>query len=166
MKALSPKYSILPVRPIVRPAVGCGAVHVWPGQCRGRLAKRESKYRFPSNTDGIAALILGPEAALIASRSVRCYWWVLEQAAAVTSPVSSMPWCLATEATPRQLRGRSCAEITRHAAGRDAHTAHTQSSLPAGQGHEKPPFLDGAGCNYMDMVSLLSQHSIPLCGGS
>ena len=85
---------------------------------------------------------------------------------AVTSPVSSMPWSLATEATPRQLRGRSCAEITRHAAGRDAHTAHTQSSLPAGQGHEKPPFLDGAGCNYMDMVSLLSQHSIPLCGGS
>ena len=40
LKALSPKYSILPVRPIVQHVVGCGAVHGLVS------AKRESKYRF------------------------------------------------------------------------------------------------------------------------
>ena len=94
LKALSPKYSILPVRPIVQHVVGCGAVH---GLVQSVRANTDSN----AAAGGMPALILGPEAALIAS--ARCYS-VSEQA--VTSPVSSMPWCLATEATARQLRGR------------------------------------------------------------
>ena len=172
LRALSPKYSILPVRPIVRPVVGCGAVHGLVSASREReggrfKAKRESKHRFPSNKRWHAfSLDPGPRGridCLLRSICWRREGCLLEQA--VTTPVSSMPWCLPTEATARQLRGRTTAEITRHAARDALHTAHTQSSLPAPARDTGSHLFwtQGQAAIIWTWFPPLSQHSIPLC---
>ena len=84
----------------------------------------------------LAALILGLEAALIASqpRSMGVRGGDNKQ-----PPVSSPPWCLGTEAIARQLRGRRN-NPTRGCQG-CAYCAYSIIITRLVQGHRQPPFF-------------------------
>ena len=95
----------------------------------------------------LAALILGLEAALIASqpRSMGVRGGDNKQ-----PPVSSPPWCLGTEAIARQLRGRRN-NPTRGCQG-CAYCAYSIIITRFVQGHRQPPFLDAGRLQLLDAV--------------